>query len=179
MNATETAESSSNQWLVSFGDLLTLLLCFFISVFALYQPNESNGSSSAITSTATAATTVATAGTGIAKNELQRLFPFTGFELLFKAEELKEGTDLVRRQLEDLIKSKGYKHAAVLIEGCSSADGQGNSANWQRAWRRVDWLHRQLIDAGGVPDEVRKRVVGKHCGLISKSGAAVRMIFQN
>jgi hypothetical protein len=32
-------------------DLLTLLLCFFISVFALYQPNESNGSSSAITST--------------------------------------------------------------------------------------------------------------------------------
>jgi hypothetical protein len=106
------------------------------------------------------------------------LFPFTGFELLFKAEELKEGTDLVRRQLEDLIKSKGYKHAAVLIEGCSSADGQGNSANGSALGGGLIGFIVNLLTQVVCQMRYANGWVGKHCGLISKSGAAVRMIFQ-
>lgn len=151
-------EHKSNDWLVSFGDLLTLLLCFFISLIALSPPkieqlftsSESSGTQSASQPHIEA---------------LDRRFVFSSNEV----NDSKRFVAEVRSRLEKAVDLKTYDISTAKLEICYWDETATNEEMWLAALGRSIDLKRHLLDTIDSDDGVAVRIVGPLCNVLRQS----------
>ena len=162
-------------WLISFSDLLTLLLCFFLCLAAfgrfdgtLRQANSkisqdnlnTNGVPNAASSVVTSGGTVV-ANKSIEAGSLQALLTEADFGS--DGSEVKSsGQDKLKKLLETV----AYKPTAVLIETCGVRVDRENERAWLQGMSRAVALKGQLLDAGIDGQRLIFRNVGPHCEVI-------------
>jgi hypothetical protein len=171
-------------WLISFGDLLTLLLCFFLSIVsfgplnphATLPKNELTARSDSTPSTSAYKKTPA--GTGFALKTHGRFAAARHFgELKLQIAE-EEYTDLggtlseeAQKRLESAVKSSGYSVLAASVSSCSALGSV--SSGWFQSISRSLQVRRQLVDAGVSAQAVTVRALGSSClGLVPNSDQA-------
>lgn len=150
-------------WLTSFGDLLTLLLCFFISILAVspLNPNmpvaisETDGTVSKASLIGQVGTATARrAGIAIA-NDSSKVA--ANFGWLLQAIELRASDFLPSglglqpgaiSRLENALLASDYRLALALIGVCESQVWQAGLGQDQVLALRAAPIYRQMIDAG-------------------------------
>lgn len=166
-------------WLVTFGDLLTLMLCFFLATISLrplyVSPHSSVTERKAETfrTKPDAAVGAETAGTRLAATQLEPSVP--------QPEEIEVSVALteasfagspayfsrtVRAQLRKAVFTDGYDLRTVTVHACAGnrryAAGQTASLSVERALR----VRGQVIDMGVAPQAVRIRALGRDCAAL-------------
>lgn len=170
LNLDQESESAHESWLVSFGDLLTLLLCFFISSISLSPFGKSvqvPDNISVIEGSAESQDKIVLAleaGKPFAdtKQQLtQREFGFSEMDF----------TDNSRLNLESLnrLKAQAIKligeYPDLEIQTCAQSE-LGSEQNWNLALLRMEKLRGQLIDSGIYPKSIRYEVLGTNCQIL-------------
>ena len=167
----------SGSWLISFGDLLTLLLCFFLTIVSFGPLNpKATLPIKGVTSQSNSVTGPEPgvgvgklgAGTQVAQSRTSSTENQKELRLVFNVEDFLEPTEkLVPAkviELQKLIKTDGYSVGRVRLESCSElkSDDQG----WFQALSRGFYLRGQFIDAGIEPKRIELRVVGRNCAAL-------------
>lgn len=161
-------EDNSDRWLVTFGDLLTLLLCFFLSIVAIDgerirdKVSQKNSDIS---------------GTGIAKREGREIKKWLSFD----QKEVEGGAfrATLKGKLSDHFKDQPLEFTRVILEICDRESGLGQEWNWHGATSQALAVRSQIVDAMPELDEemLFLRVVGPNCQALSKaSDSAVVLI---
>lgn len=165
------------KWMVTFGDLLTLLLCFFLTIVSFSPLNSNNDrpqTQMAVEKQDASGTTIASTSS---EEEADRTTASSS-GLFFYAEDFVGevgglGGDVLNR-LTSQLKMPGYltKSAseslgALLIEGC----GEGmDEESWLMALSHVSQIRGQLLDAGISRERIQVRILGPECrGLRSRA----------
>lgn len=174
-------------WLVTFGDLLTLLLCFFIAIISTgplspnYQPKEYQPVSiegSAPKDAGIKPTPAAFPGTVLAQKEVEGSSPEAVSEHLKIVEtEFDSGspelTPAGREKLSSFLGGLGVQPIARLtIETCGSRRLGGRESELLSAQARALTLARLIQTAGKQLDELRLRPVASNCGAELELNAA-------
>lgn len=142
-------------WMVTFGDLLTLLLCFFCAMITL---NANNINILAQSSTAPAA------GTVIAPlMERQWLY----FSEMPSSVEIKVA--LLKHQQEHPT-LKNAEIADIYVEVCTGSVDKSDQDGWSQSIERALAIKRQLVDDFGLAESrIAVRSLGRLCREISGS----------
>lgn len=157
-------------WLVSFGDLITLLLCFFICLVSFSPINPANSSNTAVQGDNSESnnqhTDTEDSGTAIADT-----LPHSGKNkiLLFEQDFAIETGSLVPSALLALKKGmvrEGYEIDQAMISACGGKSVLNDDQAWRQAMSRVLAVRRQVFD--GRTEELRLalRTVGGFCELL-------------
>jgi hypothetical protein len=163
--------------MLSFGDLTTLLLCFFVSAISLSPlnpliPQPQNDVSSANFEP----------GTSIASSQSREsLTPATRppefrylDEQVLETEFDSKGPELTeagRARVKERMKLDGYRLVAANILACSGRSAEKSEMKaWQLSSSRILGLRRQLIDVGLKPIRLSHEVLGPDCGVIATQG---------
>ncbi|MBX7139244.1 MAG: flagellar motor protein MotB [Oligoflexia bacterium] len=168
-------------WLISFGDLLTLLLGCFITILAQSDLNPAhktaaNGADSA--SAVPALGTVSDGGIRLALRAREhavppkRVFGFTARDFWRNGSELRR---YQRTRLKRRAKLEGYHVAGALIESCGVTPGE---RGWFDSIAQTLAVRRQLFDAGIEAHSVAARVLGPNCGQISRGDLRTRITLE-
>lgn len=176
---------SSPNWLVTFGDLLTLLVCLFLCTMSASRQNVSEKKTQpsknieVISREGSKTGDALSAGTPLAQHrkgpsshlmKSGRSFTLDGFGA--------SGTTLTpssEREIDLLVSSGGYPVSDVLIESCSSGDqGIAEGAEIERALA----MRSRCIDTGIPARLLRIRNFGSSCGVIRAGveGATARSV---
>lgn len=170
-------------WLISFGDLLTLLLCFFLSIvsFGPLNPNVELPKSDLTTRTNSSALPaeqkITRPGTRFALKTHGRFAAARHFgELKLQIAE-EEYTDLggrlyeaAQQRLIKAVKSDSYRVVAAEVSSCSALSSE--RSGWFQSVSRALEMRRQLVDAGISAQAVKVRVLGSNCsGLFGEGNA--------
>ncbi len=188
-----TPSSTSNRfsptiqtnWLLSFGDLLTLLLCFFLSVLSLsplnpaYKSPEKGkskqivneppsteatgaaGKTSGGIELANSSGTVADPSVGSSANNFKQL------SVWLTEADFREGNLELLPEAQERLKSQvfgsAYERVSVRIEGCAEVEQGRAEAAWAASLSRILTLRSQMIDAGIPATTLSYRVLGPDC----------------
>lgn len=167
------AFGKADVWYVTFADLLTLLLCFFLAIIALSplspyslktEPVSKNKQDFEIQQRNKAS------GTDIASNYIEvdrTLVSFRAADL--ELSELKLNQTAVESLISQMIR-EGYQVRQVLIRACSG--GQGDEA-WQSSQQLALNVSRQLVDAGIRKDSIKLAALGPLCSLNGEEGESI------
>jgi hypothetical protein len=164
-------------WLITFGDLLTLLLCFFIAQVRLGAGAGSSISEVSSRDAYAERPTVEPAlkpGTALAQRSydesvealsvqpamLQRSHRFLGRELEPAARRHGAGA---RARITSLFDSRGYEWQSVEVTVCARRVRHDSRSAASISIERAEVIARQLIDSGIPAALVRTRVLGAHC----------------
>lgn len=165
-------------WLVSFGDLLTLLLCLFLALVGNsgLNPHKANQisarSKEQISSNGAFTASDLKHGTRLALNgSAKRSIRLVCFERDFKSVrgELRRSA-LIRLQNE--ARSVRYSSQAALIEGC--ALNQSEQSRFESMKRRLT-LRSQMIDSGFLAERLSIRAMGADCSQLGAKNAVARL----
>lgn len=163
-------------WLISFGDLLTLLLCLFIANYQTVREPQSRSDSVTIQNHSeksniaqNEAKTIQkmTSGTHIAKLPVNR----SNEELLFFESdfEVESGklTDLALQRIELLEIPEGYEVETLHLRLCSrTAEG----LSWHETTKRALALQGQLIDTAFGKQPISFEPLGADCDALQVHG---------
>jgi len=159
-----TEPNSYDLWLITFGDLLTLLLCFFLAIISL----NSQKIKELVTKR-----TISSPGTLLAQ-------PTSGEKRLWltlseNEVESDNLNSLLKTKLAGLSKAEKIEIADVYIEVCDLSEEFNDEWKWHSSLERVLTLKRQVVDAYRLPNlkMVAERVLGPYCQGLSKKGADV------
>lgn len=146
-----------NFWQVSFADLLTLLLCFFVALAAgnQFKPPKSEPMNS-ITET----------GTQIAKNQVVETDE--GSKTLWFAPEMFDSNNFELHvsslnELENALRSESYIIKRVQVATCDASLNASKAENWDFSMRRILGLQRQITDIGIDKKILVGRLLGPAC----------------
>ncbi|NLF25097.1 MAG: hypothetical protein GX589_05495 [Deltaproteobacteria bacterium] len=163
---------TSSLWLVSFGDLLTLMLCFFLSLIAFGPLNRGFQMESAkLTLETRKAIQVLKVPRELARQPgITIAFSRDGkpsLKIAFGEEDFqKEREELLPTVLErmvSIVKSVQYDISEVKIEACR-IDARGSAGGgWQAGSRMALGIRSQLLDAGIKSASLKLRSPGGHC----------------
>lgn len=156
-------------WLTSFGDLLTLLLCFFLSILSLnpFPATKSSEVPAVERSKQQTGTTLANASKEVKKREFLIYSHSAGAD---EQAFLKE----VRGMLTASNIEQSHSITSVSLEGCSDELEQFEGESWFVSMDRTLSLYRQLIDVGVVSERIVLSSVGPWCKKISSKQNAVQ-----
>ena len=169
------SQRASSRWLTSFGDLLTLLLCFFICIVSLSREKQPDRPTRTRLTTWNDMDSDALlykqtgkqrGGTGIAplRDGPQKV------TLRFGREDFTVGGEQLSSQAVDWMKSaidiKGYRVKPHEVVVCAHNGTPGESADWYRAMQRVSDIRSQLIDASLPVEGLSLQVLGSDCGAL-------------
>ena len=129
----------SDTWATSFSDLVTLLLCFFLTMISFGPLGKPDPKSELIDAKA-AGTSLALEGSGVQR----RTFGLTPEELSrVSSEERPEA-------LNELISSVllgGYQQKKITVTVSPETKSEQGGLRWMSIIQRLSGIHRQLIDA--------------------------------
>ena len=178
---------SNNQvWLTSFGDLLTLLLSFFIAVIGLSPLNPAVKAKLTIDGNKTNSVSDENrvhqdnSGTHVAKIEEKQTSQraFKSSLLRFARRDFVLNRDGFRRsakwRLKKTVVLNGYAASRVLLMTCS---GNPIGEPWSRSEELALLLRRQLIDAGIKSALIKMQVFGPHCQRVGGEGVEAKVSF--
>lgn len=164
-----------SSWLVSFGDLLTLLLCFFIALIVLTREATPPASAaepvtpsqlSRIEVPGAVAALPRPPGTTLAANLEEQ----SRFELLFEEGDFEaDGTALssaARERIENAFAFAAYTPKPVRIVACGGGRGESTDAGWLESMQRLLELRSQLLDAGADMGRAELEPAGPYCNRI-------------
>ncbi len=160
--------NKGQNWMLSFGDMLTLILGFFITIlsFRTYDPQQIKeiGRQQQIQN-----------GTSLAKDKEspQLTFAFTEKDYQQNAAEEVSG---VAELINQRIKTVTYKVTGASIETCDDRTEGLEGQSWFNAMGRSLALHRQVIDAGIAPELVKVRSTGPWCSVLRKLPADEQLV---
>lgn len=182
-----------SNWFLSFGDLLTLLLCFFLTIlsFSPLNPNRELGSVSEKSQTVTAGESLraaggvqnAVAGTALANLGLgdeKATLPVNasvveGLRFWFEESDFVglgwELSEQSAGRLKNQVVGTAYATKRVTIESCLEAAAVGEETAWAGSISRILTLRSQLIDAGIPAGLFRYRVLGPYCNEVRAVGS--------
>ena len=168
----KTQNSKPCLWLVSFGDLLTLLLCFFLSLIALgplnrrYQKDQARQTPETrrvIQMLKLPIQAAEQAGIAIAfsrSGSPSLRFVFNEIDFPADADGLLPA---VLERMTNVVKSTDYQIEQISIEVCQNSVGAPVEGSWSESALRSLSLKSQLLDAGIKGGMVRLRSLGAHC----------------
>lgn len=186
------SDPASPEWLLSFNDLLTLLLCFFLTLLSKGYVQKSNNEKkpserNEIGAEQKARLKNTTAGTRFATFEIgnaplgifeEAISPTSGQRELimrFRTRDYpREGAALKESAVKRLklglkfgVLDRGYEVDQALVETCF--DGLQESSQgyyWHVASERALSLGRQVVDAGVKGSTLRLRALGSNCQIV-------------
>ncbi|MCB0311063.1 MAG: hypothetical protein KDD42_07500, partial [Bdellovibrionales bacterium] len=182
-----------NTWLVSFGDLLTLLVCFFIAILSASPMNPANSTSASSvsaqnydekvrrwlrsTSRLRSGTTLAnyTDETGPNSDLIKLRIDLGNQSFLQNGVTLEPKT---RRQLKRVIALQGYELQTAAISSCSTEGGAALEKAWFVSMDRALEVRRQMIDTGVANKRIELEVVGPFCQAGQFDGARVTVVLK-
>jgi flagellar motor protein MotB len=129
----------SDSWATSFSDLVTLLLCFFLTMIS-FGPLGKPAPKSAQIDTKTPGTSLALEGSGVQR----RIFGLTPEELSGASSEERS------KALNELIASvllDGYQRKKITVTVSPETQSEQGAVRWMSIIQRLSGIHRQLIDA--------------------------------
>lgn len=172
-----TPRKEAHTWMLSFGDLTTLLLCFFVSAISLSPLNPLIPQHQNIVSDANLEP-----GTSIASSQSREtLTPATRppefrylEEQVLETEFDSQTAELTAAGLarvKERMKLDGYRLVAANILTCSGRMPEKSEMEaWELSLSRILGLRRQLIDVGLKPIRLSHEVLGPDCGVIASQG---------
>jgi len=147
--------AGDTHWMVTFGDLLTLLLCFFCAVITLNAYNIKGLNVSQRPSGD---------GTVIAASTQRQWFYFSEVP---SSVEIK-GALLKHQQEHPTLKNAEI--ADIYVEVCSGSVGEPDQDGWSQSIERALAIKRQLVDDFGLAESrIALRSLGRLCSEISGS----------
>ncbi len=163
---------AAKSWLVSFGDLLTLLLCLFLFQFSNSSIKEpQNSSEDGVThqnDTTELSQGISEYGTRHRGTLLAQLESGTPvIESVFVTDEFILDNHTLRQEGADRLKNVeipdgyGLENVSVLTFSCESSTPEALS--WLESTGRALSIQRQLIDAGYDRKQIAVEVLGPHC----------------
>lgn len=162
MRKKEKKKQAGQQWQVSFSDLLTLLLCFFVALIAFGNFKKIE-------------TGTAFADTNIVSDKIE---PFLEREILLNTAELQENKlEIKYQKVKNSIKSKDFNITQVDLTTC----GNKSVDFWQDSISNMKELESQLNDAIEGHYKIIYKLKGKNCELSLKekeSIARVNIVFK-
>jgi flagellar motor protein MotB len=180
--------ASAPRWMVTFGDLLTLLLCFFITCITLgplgrqqrHETTPQNNSNNAAQSSGR--DDLHAAGTSIAPiTPRLEEHPRAPTLTLYEGDFDEKGEGPWRNAVLLLLGQGVEKARGVDLESCAPEKGTPWSQRLRQSWDLALALRRQVVDSGVPPQTVRVKVSSAGCGS-SKDGrrvaARVRLILE-
>lgn len=196
----QSIQGRSTSWLVSFGDLLTLLVCFFLSIISftnikkqanLAKEAEINQTKAVFHEDLKTSNKNIEAGTQLAVNSDEEIKAnlivrqvSIGFENGEFEGSKRQLSMLARQRLSLAVSSTSYDNSEAIISSCTEAlKGKPNQNEWENSKLQALELKRQLIDAGwqGAPQEIRMQILGQQCRELDKdqSERAGKVAFVN
>ncbi len=187
-NEVINSPSNNQVWLTSFGDLLTLLLSFFIAVIALSPLNPavkdglSVGKHEINSVIEPRLTKKSSDGTYVAKLSQVKgakrglkslLLRFSGRDFVLNRNGFRR---MAERRLRKAVSLGGYATGLALVGTCSTALGEDA---WSRSEEYALALRRQLIDAGVKSAGVKMQVFGPHCQRVGSEGTLATVSFSS
>lgn len=180
LNPTESAN-----WMISFGDLLTLLVCFFMAMLQLGQTRkpsdiqDKSPSQQSLTLQPQSGTVLAPIGRSPHQSAK---YPTVIGEVVTTSNDYVWGTPELNAVGVGRLRAESWNEDGVVeIESC----GVG-PRSWQEARSRAFGLRRLLLEAGVGPESITLRVVGPNCQSLKIMSpttgvvlGAVRLIEQN
>ena len=165
MKATESHPDMAHvqsTWLITFADLITLLLCAFLLFFSVTWNRKGGGTQG------TGATNSGSQdGILLADDNLSRDPPRAAKQsitvLLTEADYEVDGVGVVEagwNNLKNKVIPEGYEVTALELASCSPAEAL---QAWEVTEQRAMGLVRQLIDAGVRRDVFRLQIAGPFC----------------
>lgn len=159
-------------WWVSFGDLLTLLLCFFlalvgfgtlrISVPATLSNEPGRGNSEL----GQAKFISQGDGTPFALYESEPVVVSLRYAERDYAADQEMLTAEAAGKLKTEVSKSPYDITAVHVETCATVPGKGAGHSWLHAMSRGMALRSQVFDAGVSAELITLRVLGGHCEVL-------------
>ena len=157
-------DTQNANWMISFGDLLTLLVCFFLVIVqnSLLHPQEVPPISEKNREVITKPTFSLNAGTTLAPNFREKesrtvLSETRVWEDGFVGRGTIPSTEFGAEIKAEVSRFKDSS-ARIDLEVCGSGPG------WNQAHERALQLRRVVLLAGADPEKVFIRVVGNDCG---------------
>lgn len=157
---------AARDWLVTFGDLLTLLVCFFIATISLGTNGKGETEASATPANA-AGEHRAGSGTVLANTSFLREqkvielragdFDSPGGRLSFRAAER------VKQAVETIDCSSG----TLLVSACAKEDREDQEASWFAALQGAYQVRSHFIDSGVPEDCIGLSIRGPRCETLS------------
>lgn len=153
----------SRSWLTTFGDLLTLLLCFFVCILSI-APLDETGTAKTASNIAETESGTGLAGTLGSGSEIELLIPEAEYaESLTRVSEKVRNMALLQQKPEDTLIRE------ALIETCFNETEVYEGESWYRSIERSLELQRQLVDAGLDENAVAIRSVGPWCETLKEN----------
>ncbi len=184
--------SKPSVWLVTFGDLLTLLLCFFIATMTLHPSHSpSTRRATARNSTISGKESVLDAGqralgTTLALTQDRQSVlhqpPEEKIEVKVAlsddsfAQVRSKLSDTAKRKLNNAVFTDGYSVRAVVVHACADKKRYAAEETASLSVERALKVRGQLIDSGVAPEVVRVRALGEQCAALpahARGGNAV------
>ncbi len=151
-------------WLTSFGDMLTLILCFFLTVVSLGPLNTASARNNEDKLTKNKHNL----GTTIAKSEEDELRKEISFEETVFSSNPDNQIFGLSELVNELIDTETYRIKSVSIETCNAELETKEGQSWHVSMQRALALNSQLIDTKIATPKVSLRAVGPWCALLAK-----------
>lgn len=149
---------NQNIWLISFGDLLTLVLCFFISIISLSPLNPErklqiqNGTPIALNKTEIKA-----------EKEKPRFISLDLYDSDLAWPEYRLSETAVEK-VRDQVLSGSYSYQKLKLETCTRLNESDISGKSDNALRLLDNLRRQVFGAGVKAETTLLSPLATACG---------------
>ncbi|MCB0337207.1 MAG: flagellar motor protein MotB [Bdellovibrionales bacterium] len=168
-------------WLLTFGDLLTLMLCFFIALCSFQRfGSEADGltdgnNSEKVPPTHKQAEELS-AGTPLAKTNIGGALP----GLVLNEEDFSDRqgslSQFKAQELGEFV-AQALSHGRELeIESCAEGAQEQVLTLWAQSMYRAQDLQQLLTRHGVPPQAIRVRVLGPHCELLGMKEKSARAI---
>lgn len=167
MNLAGHSARNIHAWLFSFGDLLTLMLCFFVVLLLNSQKH-------------TAPKEPLQIQTEVIQQKLGTSFALANEEKVvsFALSSFTDLNNLASESLHELISTLNHEQFNwdyVQISSCSMLSEGTSALSWFASLRRALLIKRQILDARRVNVDVR--LLGTFCNLLSVQNAVSEVRF--
>lgn len=163
-------------WHLSFGDLITLLMTFFITTISLSPLNPATRNR--VQSADTTGTSIALkakegsrlAQAGIVNDYKELIIQLQDSDFIDQAELVKPEVML---EIKNSIKADGYIVEQLILAACFKSEWLQQELVWEASKQRTLALASQLIDSGLSNDVLELRVLGPNCAALKSPRAEV------
>lgn len=161
-----------NSWLLTFGDLLTLMLTFFVSFLLFHDPEDLSANTNiqgnqkdklSIQDFPGKIARVDGIGTPIAFLEGERNPRSLAFSVSFQEGEGRSFSSKSWDMLKKAVETETYCLSQLSLQACVPAQGLGRQADYKKHLQAALRLQSQILDATWLPKEVGLRVEQRVC----------------
>ncbi|MCB0317512.1 MAG: hypothetical protein KDD56_02060 [Bdellovibrionales bacterium] len=175
----------SKLWLVSFGDLLTLLLTFFVMTIAISGKGATEDTDKTTLTPKNPAEVVehqrqaeifVLSGTKIATYPYRTEVREIGLREIDFNTEADELTQDAKKRLRQVLTTRKDVLSPVRLEVCGGLGGYATEVSWFKSIGRALFVSSQLFDAGIPKALLEVRPLGPHCSLLNQAGKSEALV---